>query len=456
VTSAPARISPSWLAQAARAGLSRGGTTWMLTGSLIAGVGAYVFQVVGARSLGEVAYAPISVLWTCQYLLSSVVMTALESWVVRTVTSEGGRLLRLRTAAWALTASLLTVATLLTALVYLGQGSLLQDQISLVAVIPVLVASYACFVIVRGVLAARDRYKAYGGVTALESLIRLGAAVLIAVTIPKAAVLAWTLPLGAFGAAAWGVRTRLAADGRRETAGWHAPQMAEAPTRFLALTTSANAAAQLLLAGGALLLAPLGATPEQVSIFFVTITAARVPLVIVQGGLLSRLLPTFTRLSDSGNRARLMRTARQIVAATVVTSALSGLVAAAVGPSVIAALFGPGYAPTAILAAVVAAGVVMATGGAVVNQALVAVRREAAIVGPWLLGLAVALAAVALSAPLDPTSRVLLGFGLGETAALLTLSTRLRLNGRGPEWHTHPRSSNRMHADVRSRGEIRP
>src|SRR5690606_29991495 len=64
-------------------GLQVGGTSWMVVGSLIAGVGAYAFQVVTARGLGEVGYAPISVLWTIQYLLLAVVLYSMESYVTR-------------------------------------------------------------------------------------------------------------------------------------------------------------------------------------------------------------------------------------------------------------------------------------------------------------------------------------------------------------------------------------
>src|SRR5690606_25534967 len=43
-------------------------TGWVALGSTVGGAAAFLFQIVGTRVLGPVAYAPISVLWTLQYL----------------------------------------------------------------------------------------------------------------------------------------------------------------------------------------------------------------------------------------------------------------------------------------------------------------------------------------------------------------------------------------------------
>src|SRR4029450_939696 len=81
-------------------------------------------------------------------------------------------------------------------------------------------------------------------------------------------------------------------------------------------TTSANAAAQLLLAGGPLLLAFLHASPTAISIFFVTVTAARLPIVFVFGGILSRLLGTFVRLGDTDHGRSLRLGGTRVAAGT--------------------------------------------------------------------------------------------------------------------------------------------
>jgi O-antigen/teichoic acid export membrane protein len=65
-------------------------TTWVLFGSLASGIGAYMFQVIGTRGLGDAAYAPISVLWTIQYLALSIPLIAVEAYITRSVARHAG------------------------------------------------------------------------------------------------------------------------------------------------------------------------------------------------------------------------------------------------------------------------------------------------------------------------------------------------------------------------------
>jgi O-antigen/teichoic acid export membrane protein len=425
-------VRPVSRAAALRVSLSRGGTTWMLSGSLLAALGAYLFQVLGARSLGEVAYAPIGVLWTVQYLLTSVLMTALESWVVRTTTSGDGSTGSLRTAAPRLVAAVAAVSGAVFAIAYLAKDLLFPARPALVFVVPLLVVAYSAFATVRGVLAARERYKAYGGVTAAESLSRLAVAGLIAVTVPSATLLALTLPLGAVTAAAWGAVSRLRekksdpATVERESISAPSPVVeAGGPGRFLGVTSGANAAAQVLLAGAPLAMGPLGASPRDVSVLFVTITAARVPLVIVQGGLLSRLLPTFTRVADAGAVTTLVRTGIKMVSATGALAIIAAVAGWLAGPTLVALLFGNGFRPDQATTAAVAFGMVLATGALLTNQILIASHHENALVPAWWGALAAAAATVALTGTLTATDRVLAGFVVGEVTALLLLTAAL-------------------------------
>jgi O-antigen/teichoic acid export membrane protein len=422
-------------ATAFRRSLAQGGTTWMLAGSLIAALGAYLFQVLGARSLGEVEYAPIGVLWTLQYLLTSIVMAALESWVVRTTTSSAGSTATLRAVAPRLVAAVAGVAIGMLAVVYAGQELLLPDNPGLVLVVPLLVVFYSAFATVRGVLAARQRFKAYGGVTALESVSRLVAAGVVALTVPSAALLALTMPLGALVAASWGVAVRR----RGSTAPpadvpdgpvpvpvpAAAPGSEAGPGRFLGITGTANAAAQLLLAGGPLVLGALGGTPRDISVLFVTVTAARVPLVIVQGGLLSRLLPTFTRMADTGARTQLTRTGLRMLGASAVLSLLGGVFGWFLGPALVSLLFGSGFRPDSLTTASVAVGMVLATGAILTNQILIALRLETRLLVVWWGALAVATAVVLLSGGLTATERVLAAFTVGEVTATAILAAAL-------------------------------
>jgi O-antigen/teichoic acid export membrane protein len=347
------------------------------------------------------------------------------------------------------------VAVVLTALVFTAKDSLLPGHPELTAVVPAIVLSYAGFVLVRGVLAARDRYKAYGGVTALESLVRLCAAVIVAAlvaaaaTTPGTVLLAWTLPLGALVAAAWGLTSRLSEPEQPSPEKLPAPTAPEirpdAPGRFLAIATTANAAAQILLAASPLVVGPLGASAKEISVLFITVTAARVPLVILQGGLLSRLLPTFTRLAEAGDLHSLRTVGSRLAVATGMTAIAVGGAALLAGPPVIGLLFGRGFTPEPFVAAAATTGVVLATGSILLNQVLVASRRELMMLPPWLLGLVVAASLVYLTGDGDPVTQVLLGTVAGATTALVGLFLAIRLSLVTPRTQAAPAES--LHAD---------
>lgn len=66
------------------------GTGVMLAGTVVATIGAYVFQLLGGRALGPTAFAPVTVLWTVQFLVITVVMLPIEQMVIRRLDSRAG------------------------------------------------------------------------------------------------------------------------------------------------------------------------------------------------------------------------------------------------------------------------------------------------------------------------------------------------------------------------------
>jgi O-antigen/teichoic acid export membrane protein len=407
-------------------GVTRGGTQWLLLGSVLGGVGAYLFQVLGTRALGEEAYAPIGTLWTIQYLFWSIFLFAVETYVTReTVVGRVGRTFRggaaVRTWAW-----ILTVAGLLTAASWLVRDRLFYGAGDLAFVAGLTVISFGAFAIVRGRLAGVGRFRAYGLVSASESLIRLAVATAVVLVAATTRSLAWTLPAGAAAAASWWFLLRR----RRRDAFLDRPRSMEPPRtgRFLTLTTTANGAGQVLLAGGPLALVALAAGPAELSVFFVTITAARVPVVVALGGVLSRLLPTFSRVLSERGRVVLPGLAARLVGGTVLVAALGAAGGAAIGSQLIGFFFGAGFAPPWWLAAVAGGGVFMATGGMLLNQLLIAAGLEHRLPACWLAALATGVLVVILTSG-TPTARVSAGFIAGEVVAVtaLTVAARLRV-----------------------------
>jgi O-antigen/teichoic acid export membrane protein len=416
-------------------GLRTRGTHWMFVGAAVAALGAYLFQAIGTRSLGELRYAPIGALWTIQYLIVSVILYPIETLVAhRTLLRHGagsvpdGSLARI----WAWIAG---IALSLTVSSWLLRDQLFQGLGDLALVVGLVTGTYGSFMIVRGRLAGTERFKAYGLVTACESI---GRAVLASVVVGIASstrALAWVMPFGALGAAGlWMDLRRRPREPRAVTTPLEGPTR---PLRFLALTTTANGILQLLLASGPLVLVFLGASPREVSILFVTLAAARVPLIFFFSGLLSRLLPTFTHLAGSDEGRSLRRAASWIALGTLAVGLLGGLAAGIVGSRLVALLFGRSFAPDWWVAAGVTAGVLLATGAMVLNQILIAQGCEDRSLASWVIALA---AAVTTMAATDgtPMARVVMAFVLGETVALFGLtvgahrpSSAFRSRGRG-------------------------
>ena len=231
------------------------------------------------------------------------------------------------------------------------------------------------------------------------------------------------MPFGALGAAGlWLTLKRRPREPRAARAVASSPRR---PARFLVLTTGANGILQLLLAGGPLVLVFLGAPPEDVSILFVTLAAARTPLLFFFSGLLSRLLPTFLRLAGSEEGRALTRTSSWIALGTGGVALLGGLAAAAIGSPLLGALFGRSFAPEWWVAAGVTTGVLLATGSMVLNQLLIAQGSEDRSLIAW--GVALAASAVTLmSTGGTPTTRVVIAFVVGEAVAIVGLAVGAR------------------------------
>lgn len=391
----------------------------MVLGAAIAALGAYLFQAIGTRALGGAEYAPIGALWTIQYLLVSVVLLPIETLIAReSILSHAAGLRSPRVSFARLWGWLALVAIVASTVCWLLRDQLFHGLDDLALVTGALVLSYGAFLIVRGRLAGTERFKAYGVVTASESTVRAALAAVVTGFGPNVRAFAWIMPLGALTAAGWWVPLKRNPRQPRDLAA--RPTEPPRTGRFLALTTAANAITQLLLAGGPLLLAFLHAAPEEVSVFFVTVTAVRVPLVFVFGGVLSRLLPTFMRMEGTDRRRQSRAVAAKIALGTVLVAVAIGGVAAAVGAPLIALLFGAAFRPPWWLAAGATVGVILATGSIVLYQLLIA--RGSALLGllAWAVALAAAMVAVVLTEG-SATARAVAGLVTGEAVALMAL-----------------------------------
>lgn len=419
-----------------------GGTAWIAIGSTVNGLAAFGFQVVGTRALGPADYAPIGVLWTLQYLWIAVAVTAVEAYVTRMTTVSGprsaelARFLRLF-GRWLLVTGAVTAAGgwLLRDLLFDGVGTL-------GLALGLVVIGYGWYAVIRGRSAGEEAFRAYGLATAAESVLRFAAAAVVLAITATTRSLAWVFPIGPLAVIAW-AGARGAGRGRdrhgtpagdrpddptvTESPGGHEASVGPQGSRhrrgrrFLASASTANASVQLLLAGGPLVLLPLGADAVAISIFFTTITAARVPMTFALNGGLSRLLPPLTRLSQADDTAGLRRMSIWLVAGIVATTAIAVAGAAAIGPEVIALLFGEGFRPGRPFVVLVVAGTVLAVGGLLLDQVYIATGRENRLPAVWLLAVTAA-GVLVLLLPGSPTMRVATAFTLATAAAVAALS----------------------------------
>lgn len=394
-------------------------TQWVLFGSLASGLGAYVFQVLGSRALGPQAFKPVTVLWTIQYLASTTALYSAEAYVTRTATLHPGEPEVLDRPVRMIGVWVAVVATVTGVATWALRDSLFGGAGDLGVVAALLIVSYGAFFVIRGRMAGAGRFRSYGAATALESIGRIVIAAPVLLVAAGTRSLAWVMPLGPALVACWWLYDR-----RRTLPG--EPEVMDlgegmsTARRFLVATTTANAVSQTLLAAGPLVLLPLGAADTEVSVFFLTVTAARVPLVFALGGLLSRVLPPLTRMARDGREAGLRRVAVLGAPAAAGIAALGALAAWLAGPELLSLFFGAAARPDRLFVTMTAGGVLLATGSLLMNQVLIARGSEQRMVLPWLAALGVAVTAVLVGTG-TPTLRVSTAFVAGEVTALAGL-----------------------------------
>ena len=400
-------------------GLRGDGTAWLLIGSLVAGLLAYVFSVAGGRVLGSAAFAPIASLWTLQYVIMAILLFAIEQYEVRAVAAAGGDVRALHGAWPILWTIVIAVALGATGLLFVFADRLLLGQADLALVGGAWVITAGAFGMVRGIYGGRAEYRLSGIATAADWIARICFALLVLVVVAFASTrnLAWTLPAGAVPFLAWWwLRGRKA----------RAPHTTAAPERsrpgsYLAGLSFANGTLQLLLGIGPLVVVALGESPSAVSAFFVTAALARAPF-LIGIGFVPRVLTPLTRMAEAGDYAHVRGLAWLVVAGTVALAAIAGIAAFFLGPPIVSLLYGGAqFTVSDVTTAGAVAAVIVALGALGLNQVVLAEGRPLALVPAWTIGLIAAAAAVVF-VPVDPLPRVALAMLVGQLVAAICLA----------------------------------
>lgn len=399
--------------QARYAYLRSDGTAYVVGGSLVAGVAAYVYQVIGGRTLGAEDFAPVSVLLTIHFLTFIVVMVPIEQLVVRRLTLDRSNKGLPGRAYWL--GGLTIAGSTLFALV--GVDEYLNGDHRFIVFTALTVAAHFGFAAARGHLAGWRRFKPYGMASGGGSLLRLGVAVAITLIHPSASGFAVGLILGPLVVLLWRPFRQVRVD--RAEIEPDARIAVDERGLLTGLVLSA-ATSQVLLLAGPIVVGVLGGSAVEISITFAAFTLGRAPLTFGYN-LLARVLPPFTEMAARGYTDELRSWARGMGLASIGLGAVAAGLGWGLGPWVVEVAFGSDFVLTRLAAAAIAFGVVFAGGGLFVGQILVARGQPARLGIAWLSGLLAAISFVALTPGLDLVARVAISFAIGEVVALSAL-----------------------------------
>ncbi len=401
-------------AMMALARMTSDGTVTMMLGTLTAGLAVYVWQAAGTRTLGSARFSPVASAWTISFLAITILLAPVEQYATRTLAAGPAGRAQLAKALRTIVVVLLSAAIALGVGAFALRHPLFRGDGGYALVAAAIVLCFAVLAFIRGVLAGQRDFRGYGKLTALDGLTRLAAGATVLAVSGSPLPLAWTIPLPALVALLWCRRIprRIVTDsGSGEgTAVGH----------FLATTVGGTAAAQVILAGGPLILALLGASNRAITVLFVTQTVCRGGLLIALPAW-ARTLPTLTSIAVDRDRLRLSRIAEAILGCSLAASLVCAALAAAIGPPILSGAFGHTTKPSPFLAATVAAGTVLAIGNLGLNQLLVASVRTHRITIAWWAALVISLGLVAFG-PGAALNRVAVGFLVGELVAMVALT----------------------------------
>jgi lipopolysaccharide/colanic/teichoic acid biosynthesis glycosyltransferase len=398
--------------QARYAYLRSDGTAYIVAGSAIAGIAAYAYQILGGRTLGTEAFAPVSVLLTVHFLTFIVILLPIEQLVVRRLTIDRARS-GLPPSGWWLAGLTVVGATLFAAI---GAEEYLNGDERFIVFTGLTVVTHFVFSAARGHLAGWRRFRSYGSSSAAASLVRLVIAIAITLIHPSASGFALGLIAGPLIVMLWRPFQPVPVD--RIELDEEARSSLDDRGLLWGLVLAA-AASQALLLSGPVVVGLLGGSAVEISIAFAAFTLGRAPLVFGYN-LLARVLPPFTEMAARGAREELRSWARGIAWAGVGLGVVAGALGWLVGPWVIGLAFGEGFVTTRLDAAVISLGVIFAGVGLFVGQILVA-RGDSTRLGiAWLGGVAAAVASIAVT-PAGPVTRVTIGFAFGTLVAMVAL-----------------------------------
>ena len=397
----------------------------MGAGLLILGLTAYVFFVVAARALGPEKYSSLSVLWTLVFFAAPGFLFPLEQEVSRAVSARralgigGGPVVKRAAILGGGLAAGLAVLTLALSGPILDH--LFDDQPLLLVGMVISFPTYAALHLLRGTLSGTGRFAAYGTLLAGDGLLRIVAAVVLAV-----AGVATAGPYGLLiaGASAVMLVVIVARQHQLLEPGPEAPW------------TELSEALGWLLLGSVLAQAFVNASVPLVKVladegedaiagqFQAGLIITRVPLFLFQA-VQASLLPKLAGYAASGQLVDFRKGLRRLIYAVIGIGAAATVGAFAIGPFVLRLAFGSEFDElgNADLGYLALSGACFMLSTAL-SQALIALRTYSKVAAGWFLALVVFGIGTWMGDDLLP--RVELGLVAGSATSVLAMGLLLR------------------------------
>jgi O-antigen/teichoic acid export membrane protein len=385
------------------------GTAHMLVATFVSAGAAFLYLVIVGRALGPNDFAPITVLWTVQYLATTVVYLPIEQLTVRRLSQQTPEATPWTLYLWVTTAC--TIGALAFGIFTLHR--FFAGDAAFLPILALLAIGYAGFGVGRGYLAGQRRFKEYAYAVSAESLLRLCLAGALLAAGAGALGLSWAMAAAPFVIWLWRPLR-----GRRHSEAARRPE--RGATASLGAFISANAASQTMLAAGPLVVGALGGGAAQVSVIGQTFLLLRAPLAVA-GNMISRVMPPLTRFVETAQLSRIRRLGLEMGIGGFAVSAGGFAAGYLAGPGLVSWLMGPEYRPGALLAALAAAGTALATVAIFAQQILVAMGSTGRLAVAWLCGLGAAAAVVVAAGGSSPFLRVGWAFMIGESLAFTLL-----------------------------------
>jgi O-antigen/teichoic acid export membrane protein len=397
------------------------GTFSVGAGLLISGLAAYAFLSFSRRTLGEDAFASLSVLWFSTFVLAPGFFLPVEQEVGRALAhrralDEGGRPLVRRAAVLAV--GLVTIICIV--ILALGQflaSELFSGSWGLVIALLVAFVGYAAAHFARGVFSGTGRFNGYGTLMGTDGIVRVAATLALVVT-GVTAVVPYGLLVGLPPMVAVVLALRVARPAEVLHDGPEASWRELTPNLGWLLVGSVLAAA-LVNAGP--LAASLLATPAEqplVSAFNAGVLVARVPLFLFQA-VQAALLPKLARLAAVGLIAEFRRGFRRLVQTVIMVGALGTIGAFLIGPFILRVLFDSELSRRTLTLLALSSAVYMVA--LALAQAIIALRGHAWVALGWGAGMAAFVLVTAVAGD-DLLLRVELGLIAGSLAALVVFA----------------------------------